>query len=226
VNRFDHERLADRSIISHSVATPVSLQRQASPCRRGRQRLGQSARLSLLLLERECQQSELCVASGERFNTLNKPAKPSGRRQGMRSTGSLARSTLLLFFDSLMRRPGDTAPTFLASGSGECRLTIFGVAGGLGGCGGVSSRAFVTSITGSAATGRSTYATSSLSALVNVFCAKPIPTVVCSGAATTFGGGVGVLALIATVTPRPIKQKTASDPVLITANPAWSEYAN
>ena len=34
---------------------------------------------------------------GERFNTLNKPAKPSGRGQGLRSTGSLARSTFLLF---------------------------------------------------------------------------------------------------------------------------------
>lgn len=53
---------------------------------------------------------------GERFNTLNKPAKPSGRRQGLSSAGSLARSAFLLFFDSwpLMRRPRDTAATFLA----------------------------------------------------------------------------------------------------------------
>jgi len=140
---------------------------------------------------------------GERFNTLNKPAKPSGRRQGLRSAGSLARSIFVLFFDSwlLMRRPGDTAATFLALGSCECRLTIFGVAGGLGCCGGLSSCAFVSGITSSTASGSRTYATSSLSALVNVSCAKPAPTVVCSGDAPTFDGSVGVPALLATVGP-------------------------
>ena len=159
---------------------------------------------------------------GERFNTLNKPAKPSGRRQGLSSTGSsLARSIFLLFFGSwpLMRRPGGTVATFLPLGSCECRLTIVGVAGGLRGCGGVSSRALVTGIASSTAIGSRTYATSSLSALVNVSCAKPVPTVVCSGEAPASGGGVGVPALIATVAPRPIKQRTASPTVLITAKP-------
>src|SRR6266851_4027592 len=120
---------------------------------------------------------------GERFNILNKPAKPSGRRQGLRSTGSLARSTFFLFFDSwpLMRRPGDTAATFLALGSCECRLTIFGVAGGLGGCGRVSLGAFAVGVTGSASIATRTYAISSLSALVNVSCGTPEPTVVWSG---------------------------------------------
>src|SRR5882757_1914648 len=60
----------------------------------------------------------------------------------------------------------------------------------------------LTSITGSTATRSRTYATSSLSALVNPSCAKPVPTVVCSGEAPMFGGGVGVPALIATVAPR------------------------
>src|SRR5258705_3799570 len=179
---------------------------------------------------RECLSNKANFVShpGERFNPFNKPAKPSGRRQGLSSTGSLARSAFLLLFDSwpLMRRPRDTAATFLALGSCECRLTIFEVAGGLRGCGGVSSRAFVTSITGSTETGSRTYATSSLSSLVNVSCAKPAPTVVCSGDAPTFDGSVGVPALIATVAPRPIKQRTASNTVLITATPAWSEYAN
>ena len=34
-----------------------------------------------------------------------------------------------------------------------------------------------------------------------------------------FGGGVGVPALMATIAPRPIKQRIASHAVLITANP-------
>ena len=193
---------------------------------------------------------------GERFNTLNKPAKPSGRGQGLRSTGSLARSTFLLFFDSwpLMRRPGDTATTFLALGSCECRLTIFGVAGGLRGWGGVSSGAVPTGMTGSAAGGSRTHAISSLSAFVNVSCEEPIPMVVLSGDASTIGGGVrvpalisceepvpmvvlsgdistigggvGVPAQIATIAPKPLKQRAASHIVLVTTNPAWSEYAN
>src|SRR5438477_10242395 len=117
-----------------------------------------------------------------------------------------------------MRRPGDTAPTFLELKSCECQLTIFRVAGGLGDCGGVSSCAFVSGITGSTAAGSRTYATCSLSALVNVSCAKPVPTVVCSGEAPTFGGGVGVPALIAPIAPTPIKQRTARHSVLTPAN--------
>jgi hypothetical protein len=170
----------------------------------------------------------------------------------------LARSTFLLFFDSwpLMRRPGGTAATFLALGSCECRLTIFGVAGGLRGCGGVSFGTFVIGMTGPAAIGSRTYAISSLSALVNVSCEEPVPMVVLSGDASTIGGGVGVPALIsceepvpmavlsrdvstigggagvpaliATIAPKPLKlkQRAASHIVLITTNPAWSEYAN
>jgi hypothetical protein len=54
-----------------------------------------------------------------------------------------------------------------------------------------------------------------------------LPTVFCSGEAPKVGGGVDVPALmIATIAPRPLKQTTASHAVLITANPAWSEYAN
>ena len=162
---------------------------------------------------------------GVRFNALNKPAKPSGRRQGLRSTVGFSRSTFPRFFGCwpLMRR---AAADFLALGSCQCRLTIFVVvAVGPGGCDGVSSGAFVTSITGFRAIGSRTCAISSLSALVNVSCEKLSPTVVCSGEALTSGGGVGVPALIATIAPRPIKQRTASHTVLITANPAWSEYA-
>jgi hypothetical protein len=53
---------------------------------------------------------------GVRFNALNKPAKPSGRRQGLRSTIGLLRSTLLSFFGSfsLLRRATGTAAGFLA----------------------------------------------------------------------------------------------------------------
>src|SRR5258708_31977349 len=125
-----------------------------------------------------------------------------------------------------MRRPGDTATTFLALGSCECRLTIFGVAGGPRGWGGVSSGAVATGMTGSAADGSRAYAISSLSALVNVSCEEPIPMVVLSGDASTIGGGVGVPAQIAIIAPKPLKQRAASHIVLITTNPAWSEYAN
>ena len=53
---------------------------------------------------------------GERFNALSSPAKPSGRRHGLRSTVAFARSTFLPFFGCwiLMRRSGDTAANFLA----------------------------------------------------------------------------------------------------------------
>src|SRR5258707_7145726 len=124
----------------------------------------------------------------------------------MRSTGSLARSTFLLFFDSCpsRRRPGDTAATFLAWGSCECRLTIFGVAGGLRGWGGVSSGVVATGMTGSAAGGARTYAISSLSAFVNVSCEEPIPMVVLFRDASTIGGGVGGSALIFCEEPVPI----------------------
>jgi hypothetical protein len=174
---------------------------------------------------------------GVRFNALNKPAKPSGRRQGLRSTVGFSRSTLPRFFGSwpLMRRPADAAADFLALGSCQCRLTIFVVvvavgfvvvvAAGPRRCDGVSSGAFVTSMTGLRAIGSRTYAISNLSALVNVSCEKLSPTVVCSVEALTFGGGVGVPAPIATIAPRPIKQRTASHTVLITANPARSDYA-
>ena len=142
----------------------------------------------------------------------------------------MARSTFLLFFGSLflMRRSGDAAADFLALGSCQCRLTIFGVAVGLRGCGGVSFGTFVTRMTGSTAIRSRTYAISSLSALVNVSCEEPVPMVVLSGVVSTIGGGAGVPALIATIAPKPLKlkQRAASHIVLITTNPAWSEYAN
>jgi hypothetical protein len=90
----------------------------------------------------------------------------------------------------------------------------------LRGCGEVSSETCVASMTGSKATGTGTYAISSLSAFVNVSCEEPVAMVVCSAEAPTFGVGVGGPALIATIAPRPIKQRTASHTVLITPNPA------
>src|SRR5258707_9431659 len=125
-----------------------------------------------------------------------------------------------------MRRPRDTAADFLALESCQCRLTILGVGVGLGGCGRVSSGAFVTSMAGSTATASPTYAISHLSAFVSVSCERILPTVVCSGEAPKVGGGVEVPALIATIAHRPLKQRTASHTFLIMANPAWSEYAN
>src|ERR1700731_1711688 len=122
-----------------------------------------------------------------------------------------------------MRRSGDTAADFLALGSCQCLLKIFGVAVGLRGCRGVALGVLVTRMTGSTATGSRTCAISSLSALVSVSCEKVLPTVVCSGGAPTFGGGVGVPALIATTAPRPIKQRIASHTVLITATPRMVE---
>src|ERR1700684_570008 len=61
---------------------------------------------------------------------ISSPAKPSGRRQGLRSTVAFARSTFLPFFGcwTLMLRSGDADADFLALGSCQCRLTIFGVA--------------------------------------------------------------------------------------------------
>jgi hypothetical protein len=53
-----------------------------------------------------------------------------------------------------------------------------------------------------------------------------LPTVVCTGEADTFGGGVEVPASIATIAPRPPKQRTAGHTILIMANPARWEYAN
>src|ERR1700722_4992177 len=89
------------------------------------------------------------------------------------------------------------------------------------GCGDVSSDTGVVSITGSTATGRGTYAISSLSAFVNVSCEGPVATVVCAGEASTFGVGIRGPALIATIAPRPIEQGTASHTVLIMSTPAW-----
>ena len=82
------------------------------------------------------------------------------------------------------------------------------------------------SITGSAATGRGTYAISSLSAFVNVSCEGPVATVVCSGEAPSFGVGIRAPALIATIAPRPIEQGIASHTVLITSTPRMAKYAN
>jgi hypothetical protein len=79
---------------------------------------------------------------------------------------------------------------------------------------------------GPTATASPTYAISNLSAFVNVSSEKVLPTVVCSGETPTVGGGVEVPALIATIAPRPLKQRAASHSVLITTGPAWSEYAN
>ena len=124
-----------------------------------------------------------------------------------------------------MRRPGDTAAGLLAWGSCQCRLTIFVVEVGPEGCGGVSSGAFATSITGFGAIRSRAYAMSSLSDLVKVSDEKISATVVCAGEGLALAGGVGVPALRATIAPRPIKQTTASHTVLITANPASSEHA-
>jgi hypothetical protein len=57
---------------------------------------------------------------GERFNILNKPAMASGRRHGLTSSATFARSTFALFFASriLMRRSGDAIAGFLARGPG------------------------------------------------------------------------------------------------------------
>ena len=139
---------------------------------------------------------------GEMFNTLNKPAKPSGRRQGLRSTGSgLACSTFLLFFDSwpLMRRPGDVTVTFLVLGSCECWVTIFRVAGGRGGCGGVSSSTLAVGAAGSASIASRTYPVSSLSASVNVSCGTPETTVVWSRYVSTCGGRDAAVPALATI---------------------------
>jgi hypothetical protein len=125
-----------------------------------------------------------------------------------------------------MRRSGDAAADFLMFGSCQCRLIILGVAVGLRG----SSGAFITSMTGSSATGSRTYR-NSLSALVNVSCETPLPMVVCSGEAPVFGGDVGGLIMTIapmpikqrpvnhTIAPRPNKQRPVNHTILITANP-------
>jgi hypothetical protein len=118
-----------------------------------------------------------------------------------------------------MLRSGDADADFLALGSCQCRLTIFGVAVELSGRGGVSSVAFVTCMIGSSTSGARTYAISSLSALVNVSREEALAMVVSSRDAPAFGGGGGVPALIVTIAPRPIKQRTASHTVLVTSNP-------
>ena len=105
----------------------------------------------------------------------------------------------------------------LAVRSRECRLTIFRITK-LRGCGEVSSETGLASTTGSTGTG--TYAISSLSAFVKVSSEEPAAIVVCSGAVSTFGVGIGCPALIPTIRPSPIEQGTASQTVLITSNSA------
>jgi hypothetical protein len=169
---------------------------------------------------------------GERFNALNKPAKASGRRQGLRSTGSgLACSTFLLFFDSwpLMRRPGDATVTFLVLGSCECWVTIFRVAGGRGGCGGVSLSTLAVGAAGSASIASRTYPVSSLSASVNVSCGTPETTVVWSRYVSTCGGRDAAVPALATIAVRPSEQTTTTPTILITADPssraAWFDVS-
>src|SRR6266702_3802033 len=91
---------------------------------------------------------------GVRFNALNNPAKPSGRRHGLGSTVAFPWSTFRLFIGCwlLMRRSGDGAADFLALGSCQCRFKILGDVVGAGGCGEVSSGALATDMAGSAVT--------------------------------------------------------------------------
>jgi hypothetical protein len=118
-----------------------------------------------------------------------------------------------------MLRSRDADADFLALGSCQCRLTIFGVAVELGVRDGVSSIALVTSMIGSSTSGARTYAISSLSALVNVSREEAPAMVVSFRDAPAFGGSIGVPALIVTIAPRPIKQRTVSGTVLVTSNP-------
>jgi len=67
---------------------------------------------------------------------------------------------------------------------------------------------------------------STLSASVNVSREEILSDVVGSGEAATIGGGVEVPALMATTPPAPLKQRTVSHTVLITANLAWFACAN
>ena len=77
---------------------------------------------------------------GERFNAINNPAKPSGRRHGLRSTIAFEGSTFLLFFDScpffdcelLVRLSCESFGTFIEFGSCQWRLAIFGTVVGNG----------------------------------------------------------------------------------------------
>jgi len=62
---------------------------------------------------------------------------------------------------------------------------------------------------------------SSLSALVNVSREGGLSDVVGFDEAATIGGGVEVPALMATMPPAPLKQRTVSHTVLITANLTW-----
>jgi hypothetical protein len=67
---------------------------------------------------------------------------------------------------------------------------------------------------------------SNRSASVKVSCEAILSDVVGCGEAAIIGGGVEVPALMATTLPAPLKQRTVSHTVLITANLAWSAYAN
>src|SRR5258708_30642552 len=98
------------------------------------------------------------------------------------------------------------AADFLALESCQCRLTILGGAVGLGGCGRVSSGAFVTSMAGSTAPASPPYAISHLSALVNVSCEKVLPTVVCSGQAPKVAAAAAVPPLNPAIAHRQLNQ--------------------
>ncbi len=65
------------------------------------------------------------------------------------------------------------------------------------------------------------YAMSSLSTSVNVSREEVLSDVAGSGEAATIGGGVEVPASIAAMAPAPLKQRTVSHTVLITANLTW-----
>ena len=85
---------------------------------------------------------------GVRFSALNNPAKPSGRRHGLRSTVDFLRSIFLLFGCwLLMRRSGDEAADFPTLGFNFLAGLV-----GAGGCGDVSSGALATGMAGAAAT--------------------------------------------------------------------------
>ena len=162
-----------------------------------------------------------------RFNALKNPAKPSGRRHGLRSTVGFPRSIcLLLACCPLMRRSGAVATDFLALGSCPCRFEFLADLVEAGGCGDVSSGALVIGMAGAAATASLTWAMSTLSASVNVSREEILSDVVGSGEAATIGGGVDVPALMAATPPAPLRQRTVSHTVLITANLAWFAWAN
>jgi hypothetical protein len=80
---------------------------------------------NLFNLHRPRRRANYVSHPGERFNALNNPAKPSGRRHGLRSTIAFGGSTFLLFFDSfpffdfelLLRWSRELFVTFIEFGS-------------------------------------------------------------------------------------------------------------